>query len=295
MSRDLHRMDDAGTVVVPTVWTDADGILRRLVEDNSHPPVTWRATAIAELRTPNPAHPDGIWSPEEIIAGIAPAPFEVVEARNNLLMTQGANDLWTGLSTAGLASPYNTTNAYLGVGDATTAASASQTDLQAAAGASLGGGITAATNATPIVLTTSSAHGVLAGQVVVVASVLGNTAANGTFEVSAVTSTTITLLNSAGNGAYTSGGTVKLINRYFAQANASGSAVITNNQIVYVASFGTTVANFAWNEWGLGKQTATNKQAAAPTTLFNRAVPASSLLTKSSAATATLTVTLSLA
>src|SRR5438445_403481 len=106
-------------------------------------PTTWRL-----IPTPRPqARRRSSDSSREIAAGIAPAPFEIVEARNNLLMTQGANDLWTGLSTAGLASPYNTTNAYLGVGDSTTAAVASQTDLQAAAGSSLGGGITAASNA----------------------------------------------------------------------------------------------------------------------------------------------------
>jgi hypothetical protein len=301
MTRDLHRMDDGGSVVVRTHWTDADGVLRRIVEDLSHPPVTWRASAIAELRAPNPNHPDGIWSAEEIAAGLAPRPFEIVEARNNLLLTQGANDLWNGLSTAGLSNPYNTTNAYLAVGDGSTAAAVGNTDLSAAAGSNIAtSGLSAATNATPIVITNGSGNWSStpsAGQVVVVASVNGNTAANGTFEVQSSTATTITLKNSAGNGSFTSSGsaTVKVINRYLAQANASGSAVVSTNQIVYVASYGTSVANFAWNEWGLALVTTTNLQAAAPTKLFNRAVPASSLLTKTSSATATLTVTLSLA
>lgn len=73
---------------------------------------------------------------------------------------------------------------------------------------SASGSVTNATNATPIVITTSAAHGLSIGDIITVASVGGNTGANGTFTVSAVGSTTTaTLLNSAGTGAYTSGGT----------------------------------------------------------------------------------------
>ena len=67
------------------------------------------------------------------------------------------------------------------------------------------GVITGATNATPIVIT-SADHGLTVGAVVVVSGVLGNTAANGTFVISAVTTNTFTLQSSVGNGAYTSGG-----------------------------------------------------------------------------------------
>lgn len=66
--------------------------------------------------------------------------------------------------------------------------------------------ITAATNATPIVLTTSAPHNLVANDLVVVDSVAGNTAANGQWVVQSVTSTTITLKESVGNDAYTSGG-----------------------------------------------------------------------------------------
>lgn len=68
------------------------------------------------------------------------------------------------------------------------------------------GNVTGATNASPIVVT-SAGHGLAVGQLVVVASVGGNTAANGSFVVSAVTADTFTLSGSAGNGSYTSGGT----------------------------------------------------------------------------------------
>ena len=68
--------------------------------------------------------------------------------------------------------------------------------------------ITAATNATPIVITTASSHGYAAGDLVIVRGCVGNTAANGTFWAQAVTANTITLMHSAGNGVWTSGGAV---------------------------------------------------------------------------------------
>jgi hypothetical protein len=68
--------------------------------------------------------------------------------------------------------------------------------------------ITAATNATPIVVTTSVAHGITDVSYATVTGVLGNTAANGTWVVERVTNTTLKLRNSVGNGAYTSGGSL---------------------------------------------------------------------------------------
>lgn len=65
-----------------------------------------------------------------------------------------------------------------------------------------------ATNATPIVITTSASHLLVDGDVVTIAAVGGNTAANGTFVVNVLTSNTFQLVNSVGSGAYTSGGTV---------------------------------------------------------------------------------------
>jgi hypothetical protein len=76
--------------------------------------------------------------------------------------------------------------------------------------------VSGATNATPIVLTTGT-HGLADGDPVTVASVGGNTAANGVFfaKVTGYSSTTFGLYSDralttavAGNGAYTSGGTV---------------------------------------------------------------------------------------
>lgn len=67
------------------------------------------------------------------------------------------------------------------------------------------GVITGATNASPIVIT-DTAHGLQTGNIVKIANVLGNTAANGTFVVTRVTANTFSLQGSTGNGAYTSGG-----------------------------------------------------------------------------------------
>jgi len=68
--------------------------------------------------------------------------------------------------------------------------------------------ITAASNAIPIVLTVDSITGFTDGDVVKVAGVGGNTAANGTFHISSVAGSNITLDLSDGNAAYTSGGTI---------------------------------------------------------------------------------------
>ena len=75
------------------------------------------------------------------------------------------------------------------------------------------GVVTDASNASPIVIT-SAAHGLQVGMRVVVASVGGNTAANGTWTISAVTDDTFTLSGSTGNGSYTSGGTWHVLGLY---------------------------------------------------------------------------------
>jgi hypothetical protein len=52
--------------------------------------------------------------------------------KGNLLLNEGINELWTILCTASSGTKFDTTNAYLGVGDDTTSESASQTGLIAA-------------------------------------------------------------------------------------------------------------------------------------------------------------------
>lgn len=68
--------------------------------------------------------------------------------------------------------------------------------------------ITGASNATPIVITTASAHGLANGDAVIVSGVLGNANANGAFTVSVLSPTTFQLVGSVGSGAYTGGGVV---------------------------------------------------------------------------------------
>lgn len=73
--------------------------------------------------------------------------------------------------------------------------------------------ITNATNATPIVIT-SAAHGYSNGDVVVTASIGGNTNANGgPFIVEAAAANTFALQDSVGTAPWTSGGTVRRIAR----------------------------------------------------------------------------------
>lgn len=90
----------------------------------SHEPIRWRAQW-----TVDKYHGDiaGI----DVTAPDAPTPYESVEEEGNLLMYGGASALWDLLIGAGTVSAYNATNAHIGVGDDTTAASATQTDLQA--------------------------------------------------------------------------------------------------------------------------------------------------------------------
>lgn len=69
--------------------------------------------------------------------------------------------------------------------------------------------VSAATNASPIEITTSASHGLSTGNTVYITGVGGNTAANGTFTVTVVDADQFTLDESVGNGAYTTGGTVQ--------------------------------------------------------------------------------------
>jgi hypothetical protein len=66
--------------------------------------------------------------------------------------------------------------------------------------------ITAASDAAPIAVTTSAAHGLVTGDIVQVSGVTGNLAANGQWVVTKVDSTHFSLNNSIGSGAYSSGG-----------------------------------------------------------------------------------------
>jgi hypothetical protein len=68
--------------------------------------------------------------------------------------------------------------------------------------------VSAATNASPIQITTSTTNTLVTGQMVTISGVGGNLAANKTYTVTVLNNTQFTLDGSTGNGAYTSGGTV---------------------------------------------------------------------------------------
>lgn len=87
------------------------------------------------------------------------------------------------------------------------------------------GSITGATNATPIVIT-ATGHGLFAGDVVGIRSIVGNTAPNDQlWQVESATLTTFTLASSAGNGAYTSGGT------WYSALNSRATALATQDGV----------------------------------------------------------------
>lgn len=226
------------------------------------------------------------------------APDDYVEGEKNLLMTVGATDLLNGLVTAGLGTPWNSTNAGLGVGDSNTAASAAQTDLQAVAGSAIQtSGFTSVTNATPQVITNGSGNWTTTptvGSVVVISGITTDTAINQTWEVQASTATTVTALNSAAGGVAGSlaSGVMKIINRYLQIVN--GAPSVSTNQVQFVSVFGANNANHAWAEFStvLG-QASTNKQSAAPTKMLNRAVANNGTKAQGSSWTLTETITLS--
>lgn len=68
------------------------------------------------------------------------------------------------------------------------------------------GSISAASNATPIVITCTN-HMLLTGDSITITGVTGNTAANGTFVITNISVNTFSLDGSVGNGAYAGGGT----------------------------------------------------------------------------------------
>src|SRR5262249_17987890 len=87
--------------------------------------------------------------------------------------------------------------------------------------------ITEGTNAAPILITTSPAHVFVHDQRVVIFGAGGNTAANGTWIIAKRNATDFSLINSMGNGDYTSGGTASsvTITTSAAHARATGQRV----------------------------------------------------------------------
>lgn len=126
------------------------------------------------------------------------------------------------------------------------------------------GTVTAATNASPIAITTAAPHGLATGAVVFILGVGGNTAANGAWIVTVTGGSSFTLDGSLANGAYTSGGTVYTPTVAAFTADSAGSASnATNPNVVtqaVTALVGVSVRNVA--PW-LGSDTESNVALAA--------------------------------
>lgn len=87
--------------------------------------------------------------------------------------------------------------------------------------------VSGATNTSPIEITTTAAHSLATGDYVFVDGVLGNTGANGYWQIISTGTNTFTLNTSTGTGAYTSGGSVGTAERvsraFFAFNNRSSN------------------------------------------------------------------------
>ena len=161
---------------------------------------------------------EGDYANDAEIEAAGAVPYEVIEREGNLLMYGGASCLWECLIGNGTGTAaqtltfFDNSNAYIGVGDSSTAAAATQTDLQAAS-------------------------------------------------------------NKVRVGMEAS---------YPSHSDGTGSGA---EDISFRSVFGTSVANFAWEEWGIFNGSSGGR-------MLNRKVE--SLGTKASGSTWTVTVTLSL-
>lgn len=85
--------------------------------------------------------------------------------------------------------------------------------------------VVAATNTSPIEITTDGEHGFATGDTVMVRDVEGNEAANDSWKVTVLSDTSFTLDGSEGSGAYTGGGTVAVGDLLFRWSTVAAAAV----------------------------------------------------------------------
>jgi hypothetical protein len=98
--------------------------------------------------------------------------------------------------------------------------------------------INAATNASPIAITTTANHNLTTGKTVTITGVVGNTAANGTFVITVTGLNSFTLNGSTGNGAYTSGGTV------FPHVITIKKAIVNENNLEFIVQDPSANSNY---------------------------------------------------
>ena len=96
----------------------------------------------------------------------------------------------------------------------------------------------------PIVIT-SAAHGLTVGTRVTISGVVGNTAANGTFAITAVTTDTFSV-SASGNGAYVSGGTWNVSGLYLiTHAISSGNGYEAGTTYTILVSYAISSTSLA--------------------------------------------------
>lgn len=105
--------------------------------------------------------------------------------------------------------------------------------------------ITGATNASPIVITTSTNHGYITGDKIEILNVDGNIAANGTWTVTKLSDTTFSLDGSTGNGSFTKSIT-GATNATPIEITVSGHGYSTGDSVVISGVGGNTAANGTW-------------------------------------------------
>lgn len=111
------------------------------------------------------------------------------------------------MATAGRGSIVGTYYAYVRFLDAAGNVSNLSPISSALVASAAGGSVSAATNATPIVVTTSAAHGLTSGSTVKIEGAGGNQSVNGIWTVTVLSSTTFSLTGSSGAGTYNGGAT----------------------------------------------------------------------------------------
>lgn len=108
--------------------------------------------------------------------------------------------------------------------------------------------VTDATNANPIVITTSAAHGLQDGARVTITGVTGNTNANTSAIINVTAATTFELTGVAGNGAYAGGGTGNVSGFYVhSLACTEGNNFVSGNMYLVLSTW--AISSSARHEW----------------------------------------------
>jgi hypothetical protein len=113
------------------------------------------------------------------------------------------------------------------------------------------GVVTAASNATPIVIT-SADHNLQTGQRVTIAGVGGNAAANGTWTITRINADTYSLDTSVGDGDYTVGGTWHTTGFYGVEITPTEATEYAAGEYYDVVTYATIGGNVIAKEYRFG-------------------------------------------